>query len=218
MTRIRLTALALGAALVTGHAALAQSATPSERPIRIGIGGGVSMPVGDFKNGDASALRRDFKQGAAGQGYIEFRAPGTPFGFRASVTYNRFGVGNLQLGGSGTQATTSSDGYSQILGGLANVSLQLPTGPIRPYVLAGLGAFNVKNTASLATTPGGAVVAAPDQSSTNFGVNGGAGLLIRLGGIEGFAEARVANVYTKQEKFANLKNLQYVPITFGLSF
>jgi opacity protein-like surface antigen len=217
MTHLRLTTLALGAALVAGHAARAQSATPSERPIRIGIGGGVSMPVGDFKNGDASALRRDFKQGAAGQGYIEFRAPGTPFGFRASVTYNRFGVGNLQLGGSGAQAAAASDGYSQVLGGLANVSLQLPTGPIRPYVLAGLGAFNVKNTASLAATPGG-VVAAPDESSTNFGVNGGAGVLIRLGGIEGFAEARVANVYTKQEKFANLKNLQYIPITFGLSF
>ena len=81
-----------------------------------------------------------------------------------------------------------------------------------------MGAFNLKNTANVAVTSSGGVVAAADQSTTNFGVNGGAGLLLKLGPIEAFAEARVANVYTKAEKFANLKSVQYVPITFGLSF
>lgn len=202
--------------------ALAQSADPTARPIRFGIAGGVALPVGDFKDGgDVAALKRDFKQGVAGQGYVEFRAPGTPLGFRAAVSYNRFGAGKVQFAPTGTgggTTATGENGYSQILGGLANVSLQLPTGPVRPYVLAGVGAFNLKNTANLAIAPGGAVTAADEQSTTNFGINGGAGLLIRLGGIEAFAEARLANVYTKQEKFANLKTVQYVPITFGLSF
>jgi opacity protein-like surface antigen len=214
----RLTLLALGALAVLTARAGAQ-ADPAARPIRIGIGGGVSMPIGDFKNGgDAGAIKRDFKQGVAGQGYVEFRAPGTPLGFRAAVSYNRFGAGPVQFSsGSSTTAVTPNDGYSQILGGLANVSLQLPTGPIRPYVLAGVGAFNLKNTANFVVAPGG-IASAEEQSTTNFGVNGGAGLLLKLGGIEAFAEARIANVYTKQEKFANLKSVQYVPITFGLSF
>jgi len=221
----RLTILT-GAALATSLAAAsarAQRADPTQRPIRIGIGGGVSMPVGDFKNGgDATAIKRDFKQGVAGQGYVEFRAPGTPLGFRAAVSYNRFGAGQVQFSrigtGGTTTTTTTSDGYSQILGGLANLTLQLPTGPIRPYVLAGVGAFNLKNTANVAVTPAGTVTAAAEQSTTDFGVNGGAGLLLKLGGIEAFAEARLSNVYTKADKFANLKTVQYVPITFGLSF
>src|SRR5207248_11404236 len=119
---------------------------------------------------------------------------------------------------STAQTGTTPSGYSQILGALGNVTLQLPTGPIRPYVMAGLGAFSVKNAANIGFTPGGTYSAGTDQTSTNFGIDGGAGLLLRLGPIEEFAEARLANVYTKQEKFANLKSVHYVPITFGLSF
>jgi len=219
------TTLTLAAALVAAGVPRsgAAQADPTARPIRFGVGGGVSLPVGDFKDGgDAAAIKRDFKEGVAGQGYVEFRAPGTPLGFRAAVSYNRFKAGDLTVtrtGAGGTPTTsTITDGYSQILGGLANVSLQLPTGPIRPYVLGGVGAFNLKNTATLVTTPGAGVTTGAEQSTTNFGINGGAGVLVRLGGVEAFAEARIANVYTKAEKFANLKSVQYVPITFGLSF
>ena len=217
-----LAAAALASSLVVRSAG-AQRSDPAQRPIRVGIGGGVSLPVGDFKNGgDAAAIKRDFKEGVAGQGYVEFRAPGTPLGFRAAVSYNRFGAGNVQFTRTGTGGTTTTtaatNGYSQILGGLANLTLQLPTGPIRPYVLAGVGAFNLKNTANVAVTTAGGVTTAPEQSTTDFGINGGAGLLLKLGGIEAFAEARMANVYTKADKFANLKTVQYVPITFGLSF
>ena len=225
MTRSALTTITLAAALAAAGAPRVARAQldPSSRPIRFGIGGGVSMPVGDFKKGtDAGVLARDFKQGVAGQGYVEFRAPGTPLGFRAAVSYNRFNAGTVQFSrtgtGGGTTTTTAGEGYSQILGALGNVTLQLPTGPIRPYVLAGVGAFSLKNTANLAVTPAGGLTTAPEQSTTNFGINGGAGVLLRLGPVEAFAEARLSNVYTKAEKFANLKSVQYVPITFGLSF
>ena len=217
----RLSMSVVAAALVA-HSAAAQSADPSARPIRVGLGGGVSMPIGDFKNGgDVGAIKRDFKQGVAGQGYVEFRTPGLPLGFRAVVSYNRFDVTQVQYSVSrpGTSSTgTTPTGYSQILGALGNVTLQLPTGPIRPYVMAGLGAFSVKNAADLAVVPSGGYAAGAAQTSTNFGINGGGGLLLRLGPIEAFAEARLANVYTKQDKFANLKSVQFVPITFGLSF
>ena len=93
MTAARLaTTLTLAATLVAVGVPRsgAAQADPTARPIRFGIGGGVSLPVGDFKNGgDAAAIKRDFKEGVAGQGYVEFRAPGTPLGFRAAVSYNR---------------------------------------------------------------------------------------------------------------------------------
>src|SRR5205807_3308609 len=114
---------------------------------------------------DASAIGRDFKNGVAGQGFVEIRAPGTPLGFRAAVSYNRFNVTQVQytVARPGTPTTsTTPDGYSQIIAGLANVTLQLPTGPIRPYVIAGLGAFNLKNAANVGYTPGGTVSVAPE--------------------------------------------------------
>lgn len=215
--------LAAASAVVLSASARGQSADPAARPIRFGIAGGVAIPAGDFKTGgDAAALKRDFKQGVAGQGYVEFRAPGTPLGFRAGVSFNRFKASDATFtstGPTGTPRTTTLTGdYSQVLAGLANVTLQLPTGPIRPYAIAGIGAFELKNTAAVQITPGAGVIAAPDESTTSFGIDGGAGVLLRLGGIEAFAEARLANVYTKQDKFANLKTVQFVPITFGLSF
>jgi opacity protein-like surface antigen len=222
------TRLLLGAALATGAAisapasALAQSADPTDRPIRFGIAGGVALPIGDFKDGvDVAAVKRDFKQGFAGQAFLDVRAPGTPLGFRAAVALNRFQAGDVQFTRTtpgGTQTATAPDGYSQILAGIANVTLQLPTGPIRPYVLAGLGAFNVKNAANVAIAPGGSLIESDAQTSTNFGINGGAGVLLRLGRIEGFVEARLTNVYTKEEKFANLKSVQFIPVTVGLTF
>lgn len=223
MTRARFAGALLAASAALATPALAQTADPSQRPIRFGVGGGVALPVGDFKDGvDVAAVKRDFKQGFAGQAFAELRAPGTPFGFRAAVSLNRFQAGDVTVARTtpiGTAPSTAPDGYSQILAGLANVTLQLPTGPIRPYALAGVGAFNLKNTANVAIAPGGgALIAGSDQTSTSFGINGGAGVLLRLGRIEGFVEARLTNVYTKAEKFANLKNVQFVPVTVGLSF
>ena len=64
----------------------------------------------------------------------------------------------------------------------------------------------------------GATADSEDVSETDFGINGGAGVTLRLAGLEAFAEARVANVYTKRERFGNLKTVQYVPVTFGVLF
>jgi opacity protein-like surface antigen len=216
--RPALVALALAIAVLALLATRARAQPGGSAPpraVRVGIGGGVAVPVGNFKDGyQSGALRRDLQNGVAGQAFVEFRPGAFPVGFRASVTYNRFGIDKVRVGSTGAEVA-GADGTSEILGGLGNVTLQFPGGPIRPYVLAGVGAFNVKNRFTGLT---GAAAQSADVSETDFGLNGGAGVTLRLAGLEAFVEARVANVYTKRERFGNLKTVQYVPVTFGLLF
>jgi hypothetical protein len=207
-------AVAVLALLATRARAQPGGSAPA-RAVRVGIGGGVAVPVGNFKDGyQSGSLRRDLQNGIAGQGFVEFRPAGLPIGFRASVTYNRFGIDKVRVGSTGAEVT-GADGTSEILGGLGNVTLQFPGGPIRPYVLAGAGAFNVKNRFTGLT---GSAAQSAEVSETDFGINGGAGVTLHLAGFEAFVEARVANVYTKRERFGNLKTVQYVPVTFGVLF
>ena len=195
--------LALGAA-----PAAAQVDTHADRPIRIGIGGGVTVPTDNYKD----ALR----QGYNGQGFVLFRPAGFPVGLRATFTYNRFSLkdfrigpdGQLFPGGASGQPVT--DGYTQILGALGNVTFELPTGRVRPYLLAGLGAFSVKNQAETTTE-------SASESSTEFGIDGGAGVRLRLFGLDAYIEGRVANVYT-DKGFIDTKSVKYVPVTFGILF
>lgn len=226
--RTVLQASAVGAAialavLIPVHGAGCQSA--GTRPIRIGIGGGTTLPVGDFKDRyraeGLGTVRREIANGVNGLGFVEFAPGGLPIGVRATVSYNRFGITGVQVERSGIPGSVElpADGYGQILAGLANVKLALPAGPIRPYVLAGVGAFNMKNelerVGPASGTPG---IAASSTSTTNFGLDGGVGLELRLGGMSAFVEARVANVYTSEEKFGSLASVRYVPLTFGLVF
>ena len=87
-------------------------------------------------------------------------------------------------------------------------------GPISPYVTAGLAGFNIK------TKLGDAFPGAEDESDTKFAVNGGAGLSMRLMGVSAFIEAKINNVYTDKKLISNkeLKELQFIPVTFGFVF
>jgi len=97
------------------------------------------------------------------------------------------------------------------LAGIGGIRLDLLHGPVRPYVLAGVGAFSVKD----AVEPSGTT---RDFSNVNFGVDGGAGLSRRLGPIGGFVEARLQNVYTKRQGLIDATSIRSVPVTSGLAF
>ena len=181
----------------------------SRRPVSFAFGGGASVPVGNYKD--------VLKAGWNGQGSLIFNLPGIPIALRADVNYNKFTFeNNLPFstgGGSGTVATTD-DITQQILGGLANITIPFNMGPISPYVTAGLAGFNIK------TKFGDAFPGAEDESDTKFAVNGGAGLSMRLMGVSAFIEAKINNVYTDKKLISNkeLKELQFIPVTFGFVF
>ena len=172
-------------------------ALESSRLVRFGVGGGVSVPTGDFK--------RAFENGYNAQAFLQIKPPGLPVSLRVTGTFNRFDLKDVQVGTGG-----ETDGYGQIAGGLANATLHLPLGPISPYIMAGLGALNFKTSVDAGSTDLSA-------SETKFAINGGAGLAIKVGRMDAYIEGRVANVYT--EKGArDFKTVEYIPVTFGIIF
>ena len=192
-------ALFLGGAASSARAQQSTNGAPSPRWISFGIGGGVSVPVSDVK----SALDNGF----AGQGFIRFGPPGTPFAARLDFTFQSFDLKSVKT--SSSASTTTQGGTSQVFGGLAQMQFDLMHGPIRPYLLAGIGAYNVNvdpddpNTAS--------------TSDMRFGINGGAGLAVQVSVIRLYIEGRVDNVYT-QEGLIDANSIQTIPVTFGIAY
>jgi hypothetical protein len=185
-------ALAVGTPRTT---CLAQFTDPGTRLIRVGVSGGMSVPVNDAKEA--------FENGFAAQGFVIVRLPAGLPALRASVGLQKMDFKDAEVGGG---PSTDLDASSTILSGLASIQLNLMHGPVRPYLLAGLGAFHVKTD-----------VEDESESEVKFGIDGGAGLALRLGRIDAFVEARIQNIYT-DEGTADFKNIQVIPLSFGLVF
>jgi opacity protein-like surface antigen len=202
--------VALSLVAVTATSADAQFRTNqqgSRRPVSVAFGGGASVPIGNYKD--------VLKAGWNGQGSLIFNLPGVPIALRADLNYNKFVFeNNVPFSTGGGTVATTDDITQQILGGLANITIPFNMGPISPYVTAGLAGFNIK------TKLGDAFPGAEDESDTRFAVNGGAGLSMRLMGVSAFIEAKINNVYTDKKLISNkeLKDLQFIPVTFGFVF
>ncbi|AHG89073.1 hypothetical protein J421_1536 [Gemmatirosa kalamazoonensis] len=219
-TRFRLAALTLVAAVPVARAA-AQSpmrSPASERPLRLGIAGGVVIP----RTGNTA---RALETGLHGQAFALLKLPGGLPALRLNVDYAHMQFAKPTTGTTGTTASSvgALDGARTLLDGVAGMRLNLLHGPVRPYVLAGVGAFNVRDALQASATSvatGGTTAAALDKTltSTNFGVDGGAGIAFKLGPIDGFVETRLQNVYTRGKGFVDTKSIQSFPVAFGLTF
>lgn len=182
-------------------AASATSAHAQQHRIRVGFGGGMSVPVSEA--GDA------FKSGFNGKGFVLVNLGGLP-SLRFDLGYQKFDYKQQfqnELGTGGSDAT------SQILSGVAGLHIDLiRVGPVRPYLLAGLGAFNVRSSIDSLGNDTGTV------STTKFGIDGGAGVAFTLGKrLDAFIEAKIQNIYTDQGAI-DTKSIRVIPITFGIMF
>ena len=210
MTYVKGCVLLAAALLMARSTALAQGGQPgtggsgSNRPIRFAFGGGVSVPTSDYKD----ALKNGFN----GQGSLIFNLGGFPLALRADLNYNKFSFKDRPSFG-GTPSSQLIEGNTQILGGLANITIPFAMGPVTPYVMAGLGAFNVKSEITSGLTGG---QSDPD-SETKFGINGGVGLALRLFGANAFIEGKLQNVYT-DKGLIDKSTVQIIPVTFGFIF
>ena len=192
---MRSTARAIAVLVVLVSSPMAASAQVglAHHFVTLGVGGGMSVPVSDA--GDA------FKNGFNLEGFARLNVPKLPVMPRFDLDFSRFDLDDAQLGVPGT---------SQILAGLANLQFNvLPLGPVRPYLIAGIGAYNLKTQ-----TEGASPTSVTD---TRFGINGGAGVALHLGMINGYLEGRIDNVFT-EKGMIDSGQIQVVPVTFGLTF
>jgi len=208
MTLFALTAFAAAASSPAGAQVL-MTQQGSSRPVSFAFGGGASVPVGSYKDA--------LKAGWNGQGSVIFHFAGLPLSLRADLNYNHFTFKNdlpFSSGGTGGTVTSTEDITQQILGGLANVSIPFHMGLVSPYITAGLAGFNIK------TNLGDVVPGEQDESATKFALNGGVGLSMKLFGASAFVEAKLNNIYTDGKVIGSkeLKDLQFVPVTFGFVF
>jgi len=178
-----------------GEGSMSGPSMPQQHRLRIGFGGGMEVPTsnaGDF-----------YRNGVTGQGFLLINLGVLP-AIRLNLGYSRFDFRNALAG-------EAQSGNGQILSGVAGMRVNLLPGKVRPYLVAGVGAFNIKNTVNV---DGSGPVS---QSDTKFGIDGGAGLAFTIGRIDAFVEGRVQNVYTDQGVI-DTKSIRTIPVTFGIIF
>lgn len=183
--------IAVLALLVLPSIALAQEAQPVivDNKVVYGLGGGVSVPLGDAEEG--------LERGYVVHGFARFRLTDTILIPRVDVEYHSFDLKALS-------------GSSQIIAGTANVQLFLGAAQsIRPYAVGGIGAYHVKFDVE---SPGGI-----EDSGTRFGLNGGGGIAFRVNPrLSVYGEIRLVNILN--DEGAVDSDLQTVPFTFGVTF
>lgn len=167
-------------ALIFGASTLsAQSAKTAS----IGIAAGATLPFGDYTD--------SFNSGYNGTVFLGVTPYGSPIGLRLDGMYNK-------LSGKGGIPD------DRIIAGSANVVFNLPGVGIRPYLIGGVGYYNVKQDENLG----------PTADLNKVGFNGGAGAAFPLSGFSAFLEARLHYVPLDDPSVSPT----FVPVTFGIVF
>ena len=171
-------ALSLG---VIAFAAPLQAQTGAQ----FSLGGSLGIPLGDFADEEVGGANMGF-HGLAAVGF----APATmPVGFQIDGNFAQFG-------------TDADDVNVRNLFATGNVVYKFATAEtstLRPYLIGGLGVYNLKAT-------GDGVVGDP-ESVTELGLNAGAGFNMAAGGASLFIEGRFHNVFTDGS------STQFIPLT-----
>jgi opacity protein-like surface antigen len=188
--------IALAAAVATLSLTIAGTAGAQAQAMpHFGISAGASIPESTFGE-------------VANTGYnvnamLNVTVPLSPVGFRIEGGWNRFDLNNA-----------NGSGEVRVANGSANVIL-IPSAVMtaKPYLIAGVGAYNVKGSFG-ATSPLGTDVLTSSSSDTRVGFNGGIGLMFGLGPVGSMIEARYVSVNGKNGG----SSLTYIPVSFGVTF
>jgi opacity protein-like surface antigen len=197
------------AATSTPSAAHAQftSTTPSTHHwLAVGFGGGEVIPTGNATT--------NVRSGFQGQGYVVVNLGILPE-LRFNVGYQRFNFKDQVLSSLGVPSATAA--HNNVLAGIAGTRIDLLRLPIRPYITAGVGAFNFKTVVDTGRA-GRASGSVTSASTTKFGLDGGAGLALSVGRVEAFAEGRVQNVFTDKGVMTSARQIQAIPVSFGIMY
>ena len=118
-----------------------------------------------------------------------FKVPVLPVALRADLAYTMFdGVDDADLSVNTLNLSVNA------VHAFAGVG-------VRPYVIGGLGMY--RTTAEFGDV---------EDTSTDLGLNGGAGVQFKLAGLQTFVEARYTHIMTEDEA------TKVIPISFGIMF
>lgn len=177
MKRIPGAIVALSLAAMIPFAGAQAQESGSNRSVNFGLAAGATLPMGDLGDG--------YDTGFNVMGTLGLQPASLPVGLRFDLAYN-------SLGSKGAWDDL------RIISGTANAVLTVSnSGGIKPYVIGGLGLYNLDG--------GG-------DGQTKFGLNAGGGLEFALSGFNTYVEARFHSVFTDNE------NSNYLPLVFGIKF
>ena len=171
------------------------------RAFRIGLQGGVSMPLGDFGDENAFGAETGFNVGAS----IGFKPAVLPVGLQLDVAYNRFGMSDAIFEAEPGLEGVDVDANWNVISGTANIVADMPGAVVRPYLIGGVGMYKYE----IKATAEGTSVSFDD---TDFGLNGGIGLRFPLGTMSAKLEARYHRIFVEDE------SISFLPISFGIEF
>ena len=158
--------------------ALHAQAQPTEG-IRFGVGGGLTLPMGTFGDFD--------KAGWNLVGLIQFPIAQSPIHLRFDAMYGQ------------TSHKSPASGNTTLTGATADLLYHLGdrAAKVRPYVLGGLGFYNVD-------------LGGTSESKLAFGFGGG--ILFGVGTMHAFLEGRYMSVQTSGS------STNFLPISVGVMF
>ena len=177
-------ALAAAAALLLGGAAAPARA---QGVASLGIAAGATIPISNTGDAQETGFHATLALGS--------QPPLLPIGFRAEATYNQFTAKN-----DGVFSAFLPNADLRVISVTGNVLLSPPSMLTRPYVIGGLGYYNVSFKDS------------PLEAEGKFGFNAGVGAKFALTGFSTFAEVR----YHRVNRDGG--NVAYIPVTFGIMF
>lgn len=192
---IKSVSLAASAALLSLTIASTAHAQAQTMPL-LGISAGASIPQSSFGDG--------VNTGYNVNGMINVGVPLSPLGFRGEVGWNHFDLSGNNVSGN-----------VRMINGSANVVL-IPSTVMtaKPYLIAGVGAYNVKTTVDNTGGLLGTGTFTSSSSDTRLGFNGGIGFSFGLGSVGTIVEARYVTVNGKNGS----GSLSFVPVSFGITF
>lgn len=191
------TALLTTLATAAGAPGVVRAQQVDVRAISFGIGGGSSTPLGD--------ARQSYKAGFNGGAFLRFDFGKVPVSVRGDFSYQNFELQPAAIPAGGTPG----GGTGTLLGGLGVVQLYLRGGGVRPYVLAGGGAWSVRTEYDSD--------ALQSRTETRFGVRAGAGVLLTFGSLLLYAEGAADQIVARAGAPVGAA-IRVVPVTVGVIF
>ena len=155
--------------------------------MRYGVGVGLLMPLSDYETAD----KMGWVAGADATRWL----PGGMLGVRVEGSYSQT-----------SEASGVTAHSTKIIGGMADLvyAFGLSAAQMRPYVLGGLGYYNVKIDVT--------GLGSASESKVGFGVGGGLAFKMGTGSTRAFVEAKWTTVSTSGS------STSFIPIRVGLRF